>query len=99
MSSSASFVSELYAAANHVAKLPPSERRRLIERALETIAGQREIVQKQGNVAPLTAASLAQITRMMKELDNGHDLVAAHLLFECADEIRRLQTLAKDNEA
>lgn len=98
MSSSTSFVSELYAAANQLAKLPPSERRRLIERSLETIAGQREIVQ-QGNVAPLPAASLAQITRMMKELDNGQDLVAAHLLFECADEIRRLQTLAKDNEA
>ncbi|CAN7636675.1 hypothetical protein LJR098_006140 [Rhizobium sp. LjRoot98] len=99
MSSGTSFLSELYAAANPVAKLPPSERRRLIERALETIADQREIVEKQGNLLPLPAAFLAQIKRITKELNNGPDLVAAHLLFECADEIRRLQTLAKDNEA
>ena len=70
-----------------------------MERALEAIADQREVLKNQGNVALLPPELLARIKTAMKDIDAGPDVLIAHLLFECADEIRRLQTLAKDNEA
>ena len=93
MSSTTDFVSELYRAANEVAKLSLPERRRLIERALAAIADQREILSNQGNVAPFPSAILTEIRTLMNEIDKGPNFFAAHLLLECADEIRRLHVL------
>lgn len=93
MSSTTDFVGELYRAANEVAKLPLPERRRLIERALATIADQRETLSSQGNIASFPSAILSEIRTLMNELDNGPDFLSSHLLLECADEIRRLHIL------
>lgn len=93
MSSATDFVGELYRAANEVARLPLPERRRLIERALGTIADQRETLSSQGNIAPYPSAIFSEVRTLMNELHTGPDILSSHLLLECADEIRRLHIL------
>lgn len=93
MSTTTDFVSELYRAANQVTTVTVPERRRLIERALATIADQRSLLSMQSNIAPYRSALLSEIRPLIDTLHNSPDILSSHLLLECADEIRKLHIL------
>jgi len=87
------FVRELFAAANQIEVVLPSESRRLIERAASTLKDQRERLAALGNILPLTQDITAELPKLLRHFDVMPPQLIGVTLIKCADEIVRLGRL------
>lgn len=93
MSGLPEFVRELFAAANQIDLLTPRERRRLIERAANTIGGLREQIATDGRIVPLVRDITGDLPAFLRTIDTIPPVLIAVTMNKCADEILRLKKI------
>lgn len=88
-------VAELMAAAGSIGAVKPHQRRILVARAAAAIETQRELLDMGEGAISLPTGIVSDLDMLRRESSDFPDLLAAQILRQVADEIRRLAGLVK----